>query len=305
VTTWEPQTYLRYADIRFRAGLDLIARIPKGEYSSIYDLGCGTGHLTSTLADTFSNSKVIGIDSSLEMLAEARREFPALSWQQADIRSWRPAAQPDLIYANAALQLVPDHETLLPALLNTLRRGGVLAMQVPRHFESPSHLGLKDLVMQSAWRDKLEPLLLAPIPPPETYWRWLRPHSQNLDLWETIYLQVLDGKDPVVSFMRGTALRPFSLLFPSTKPPNLSTHSPSAWPPLTLLSPAARRFSPSAASFWSFSASHTEIFHSPSTPAAIAPTLPPVYMSHLLSLTSPPFAAPLELFVPSCCTSRN
>jgi trans-aconitate 2-methyltransferase len=87
-------------------------------------------------------------------------------------------------------------------------------MQVPRHFESPSHLGLKDLVMQSEWRAKLEPLLLAPIPPPETYWRWLSRHASNIDLWETIYLHVLDGKDPVVNFMCGTALRPFLSALP-------------------------------------------------------------------------------------------
>src|SRR5437762_2159188 len=82
VTTWEPQTYLRYADIRFRAGLDLIARIPKASYSKIYDLGCGTGHLTAILADRFPGSQVTGVDSSSEMLAEARREFPKISWTQ-------------------------------------------------------------------------------------------------------------------------------------------------------------------------------------------------------------------------------
>jgi trans-aconitate 2-methyltransferase len=209
VTTWEPQTYLRYADIRFRAGLDLIARIPTLDYPAIYDLGCGTGHLTRILADTFPNSKVTGIDSSPEMLSEARREFSALNWEQADIRSWRPPAPANLIYANAALQWLPDHETFLPSLLSKLQTGGVMAMQVPRHFESPSHLGLKDLVMQGEWRARLEPLLLPPIPAPENYWRWLTPHARNLDIWETVYLQVLDGKDPVVNFMRGTALRPF------------------------------------------------------------------------------------------------
>ena len=214
MTTWEPQTYLRYADIRFRAGLDLIARIPKLDYAAIYDLGSGTGHLTRILADTFTNAKVIGVDSSPEMLAEAGREFPALEWQQADIQAWSPPVAPDLIYSNAALQWVPEPETLLPSLLKELRPGGVLAMQVPRHFESPSHLGLKDLVKQSQWRTKLEPLLLAPIPAPEIYWRWLSPHARNLDIWETIYLQVLEGKDPVVNFMRGTALRPFLSALP-------------------------------------------------------------------------------------------
>jgi trans-aconitate 2-methyltransferase len=220
VTTWEPQTYLRYADIRFRAGLDLIARLPKLSYDIIYDLGSGTGHLTRILADTFPKSKVTGIDSSPEMLAEARREFPALSWQQTDITAWSPHDPAGLIYSNAALQWVPDHETLLPSLLNKLRPGGVLAIQVPRHFESPSHLGLKELVMQSEWRARLEPLLLAPIPAPETYWRWLSPYARSLDIWETIYLQVLDGQDPVLNFMRGTALRPFLSALPETAAAN-------------------------------------------------------------------------------------
>ena len=209
MTIWEPQTYLRYSEIRFRAGLDLIARIPKSDYATVYDLGCGTGHLTRILADTFPSSKVIGIDSSPEMLAEARREFSAMSWQEADVNSWHPPEPSDLIFSNAAFQWVPAHETLFLSLLQRLRPGGALAIQMPRHFESPSHLELKDLVQQSEWHAQLEPLLLAPVPSPESCWRWLSPHARNVDLWETIYLQVLEGADPVVNFMRGTALRPF------------------------------------------------------------------------------------------------
>jgi trans-aconitate 2-methyltransferase len=208
VTIWEPQTYLKYAEIRFRAGFDLISRIPKADYRNIYDLGCGTGHLTRILADNFPNARVSGLDSSPEMLAEARREFPTISWMQADIGSWRPEAPPDLVYSNAALHWVPRHEQLFPALLKMLNPGGVLAVQMPRHFESPSHLGLRELARQPEWRARLEPLLLATVPSPEIYWEWLSPHASDLDIWETIYLQVLDGKDPVVNFMRGTALRP-------------------------------------------------------------------------------------------------
>jgi len=217
VTTWEPQTYLRYSEIRFRAGFDLIARIPKASYAQIYDLGCGTGHLTRILADTFTGSKVVGIDSSPEMLAEARREFPGISWQESDISTWHPSTLPDLIFSNAAFQWVPAHEKLFPSLLQSLRPEGILAVQMPRHFESPSHLELKDLVLHSEWRNRLEPLLLASVPSPETYWRWLSPHARNLDFWETIYLQVLDGPDPVVNFMRGTALRPFLTVLSSSE----------------------------------------------------------------------------------------
>lgn len=214
MTTWEPQTYLKYAEVRFRAGLDLIARIPKADYRVIYDLGCGTGHLTRILAEAFPGASVSGIDSSPDMLAEARREFPAMSWSQADIAAWRPAVPPEVIYSNAALHWVPAHETLFPSLLQMLHPGGVLAVQMPRHFESPSHLSLKELVLESKWRARLEPLLIAPVPSPEIYWQWLSPHASSLDVWETIYLQILDGKDPVVNFMRGTALRPFLTALP-------------------------------------------------------------------------------------------
>ena len=209
MTTWEPRTYLRYAEVRFRAGLDLIARIPRNEYRTIYDLGCGTGHLTQFLAEGFPGATVTGVDSSAEMLEEARREFPKISWRQADITSWRPSPPPDLIFSNAALHWLADHEKLLPALLKFLRPGGVLAVQMPRHFQSPSHIELRKLVNQPRWRRRLKHLLLAEIASPETYWKWLSPHCSQLEIWETIYLQVLDGQDPVVNFMRGTALRPF------------------------------------------------------------------------------------------------
>ena len=141
--------------------------------------------------------------------AEARREFPKISWIQGDITSWQPQLAPDLIFSNAALQWVPSHEKLFVGLVQLLSAGGVLAVQMPRHFASPSHLELKEMVQQSRWRARLEPLLLAEVPPPETYWRWLSRYVADLDIWETIYLQVLQGDDPVVDFMRGTALRPF------------------------------------------------------------------------------------------------
>jgi trans-aconitate 2-methyltransferase len=222
VTTWEPRTYLRYADVRFRAGLDLIAHIPNNDYRTIYDLGCGTGYLTNQLAEKFPQARVTGIDKSPEMLAEARREFPTstdghdrvgplqrMTWVQADIATWRPAAPADLIFSNAALHWVPNHETLMPALLEALRPGGVLAVQMPSHFESASHIELKKLVNQPRWRARLAHLQLKPIASAETYWKWLAPKSSHFDLWETVYLLVLDGKDPVVNFMAGTALRPF------------------------------------------------------------------------------------------------
>jgi trans-aconitate 2-methyltransferase len=194
--------------VRFRAGLDLLAHVPDARYQNIYDLGCGTGHLTQIVANRFPDANITGVDSSAEMLAEARREFPGILFVESDISSWRPEKTPDLILSNAVLHWIPSRETLLQRLLRLLHPGGVLAVQIPRHFEMPSHSILKETVQQSEWRSQLEPLLVTALAPPEAIWKLLAADASKLDIWETIYLQVLEGDDAALNFMRGSTLRP-------------------------------------------------------------------------------------------------
>ncbi len=209
MTTWEPHRYLQFAEVRFRAGLDLLQRIPPGEYSHVYDLGCGTGHLTKILAERFPEASVTGVDSSPEMLAEARREFPAISWLQADIAGWRPDRPADLIFSSAALQWLPSHERLFPALLGMIRPGGVLAVQIPSNFDSPAHVALKELAQVEEWRGKVAGAATPAVSSPEAYWKWLAPLAAKADIWETTYLQILEGENPVADYLRGSAVRPF------------------------------------------------------------------------------------------------
>lgn len=209
MTTWEPQRYLQFAEVRFRAGLDLLQHIPPGEYQHIYDLGCGTGHLTKILAERFPGASVVGVDSSLEMLAEARREFPRISWLQADIATWRSERPADLIFSSAALQWLPSHERLFPALLGMVRPGGVFAVQMPNNFDSPAHVALKGLAQAEEWRGKVAGAATPAASSAEAYWKWLAPLAAKLDIWETTYLQVLEGENPVADYLRGTTLRPF------------------------------------------------------------------------------------------------
>lgn len=208
VTTWDPRTYLQFSDVRFRAGLDLLRHIPPGSYRRIYDLGCGTGHLTQIVAERFPGASVIGVDSSPEMLAEARREFPDITFIEGDISSWHPGDVPDLIFSNAVLHWIPSRETLLASLVRMLNPGGVLAIQVPRHVEMASHEALKEVVQQSEWRARLLPLLVAPFASPEAIWKLLAPDAAKVDIWETVYLQILEGQDAVLNYMRGSTLRP-------------------------------------------------------------------------------------------------
>ena len=207
--TWQPERYLAFADQRTRPALDLLARVPLAHPARVADLGCGPGNSTALLAQRWPEAAVIGVDSSPEMLAQARVSGVRATWIDADIGGWTPDRPLDLIYANAALQWLGEHAVLLPRLLGRLRADGVLAVQMPRNFEEPSHALLRETARSGPWADRLTGTLeRPPVAAPAWYHDLLAPHAAALDIWETEYLHVLAGDDPVLSWTRGTALRP-------------------------------------------------------------------------------------------------
>lgn len=208
---WDPQTYLRFGAERTRAAAELLARIPLDAPAHVVDLGCGPGNSTALLAARWNSARLDGIDNSPEMLKQARNSNFDAMWTEADIAGWAPADRPDVIYANAALQWVPDHKVLLPRLVSYLSTAGVLAFQVPRNFEEPCHALIRDVAANGPWADKLQNVrdwwnVLAP----EDYFDILEPSCDDIDIWETRYLQTLGGKDAVYDWMSGTGLRPFA-----------------------------------------------------------------------------------------------
>jgi trans-aconitate 2-methyltransferase len=206
---WNPALYLDFADHRLRPALDLLARIDLTAPAAITDLGCGPGNVTKLLSQRWPQAAITGIDSSVEMLARARADLPLIDWQYQDIAAWQPAQPPDLLYSNAALQWLDRHETLFPALLRKLAPGGVFAAQMPRNFAQPSHVLMREVASNGPWSERLMPLLrVEPVAGPDDYWRLLKPLADQLDIWETEYLQVLQGQDAVLDWMSGTSLRP-------------------------------------------------------------------------------------------------
>jgi trans-aconitate 2-methyltransferase len=207
--SWNPERYLAFGDQRTRPVVDLLARVPLAAAERIADLGCGPGNSTRLLVERWPEAGVTGVDSSGEMLAKARASGVRACWVEADIAVWAPDGPLDLIYSNAALQWLDDHRTLLPRLLCELRPEGVLAVQMPRNFEAPSHALLRETARDGPWADRLTGLLdSAPVAAPEWYYDLLAPHADPVDIWEVQYLHVLDGDDPVLSWTRSTALRP-------------------------------------------------------------------------------------------------
>jgi len=209
---WDPQQYLKFAGARMQPGLDLIARIPDFPASRIVDLGCGTGHLTGLLARRWPSAQVVGLDQSQEMLATAIEDFPAadwpsLDWRQGQVAGWAADEPLDVIFSNAALHWLDDHEALFPHLIDQLTPGGVLAVQMPRNFDQPSHRLLRSLAAEGPWAERIT-LRQTPVLSPESYYDLLASRVASLQIWETDYLHVLTGDRPVLDWVRGTALLP-------------------------------------------------------------------------------------------------
>lgn len=208
--TWDAQTYLRYGNERTRPAGELLARIPLDAPGDVVDLGCGPGNSTALLRARWPNAHLTGLDNAPGMIAAARASGTKADWLEADLENWEPDRALDVIYANAALQWVGEHKVLFPRLMKMLAKGGVLAVQMPRNYHSPSHVLLRQTIDEGPWAKTLAGTRdQVPVLTPEDYHRILEPHVSALDIWETAYLHRLSGPDAVFRWVEGTALVPY------------------------------------------------------------------------------------------------
>ena len=217
---WDPGQYHKFSDHRRRPAIELLARVSPADPGLAVDLGCGSGEITRLIAERWSGTAVHGVDNSPDMLAQARAGDASagaarVDWVEADIAAWSPPSPPGLVYANASLQWVDGHEALFPRLFRSLAPGGTLAVQMPRSREARSHVLMHEVL--SAGGPDGAPIGAAPLRAevarrwvldPAEYFDLLAADAAQLDIWSTEYLQVLEGEDPVLEWVRGTGLRP-------------------------------------------------------------------------------------------------
>ena len=215
---WDPTQYLRYADERSRPFADLMARVRADSPRLVVDLGCGPGTLTQTLAERWPDADVVGTDSSADMISAANQALPGagfarLTYVCADLREWEPPGAPDVVVANAVLQWVPGHLDLIERIAGWLAPGGTFAFQVPANFDSPSHTAIRDLRTSQRWRDRLgeDADRRVGVEQPEAYLAALEAAGLEPDVWQTTYLHVLPGEDPVLDWVQGTLGARFDL----------------------------------------------------------------------------------------------
>jgi len=210
--SWSAKQYLTFEDERTRPVRDLLAAVPTQVVRSAVDLGCGPGNSTELLAARFPTARVIGIDSSSDMIAAARARLPNVPFEKADVVTWNPDEPFDTILANAVLQWLPGHASLFPRLVGKLAPGGSLAVQMPDNVEEPTHRLMRALAADGPWAGKLARAAASrpALGGVDWFYALLRPLCTRVDIWRTIYHHpLMGGADAVVEWFKGSALGPF------------------------------------------------------------------------------------------------
>jgi trans-aconitate 2-methyltransferase len=206
---WDAGQYLRFAGERTRPAVDLVARIGLEAPRRVVDLGCGPGNSTAILRARWPEAEVTGIDTSSDMLAQARRDHAGIAFEQGNIAEWQPPLPYDLVFSNAAVQWVGDHERLIPRLLAAVAPGGNLAVQMPRNHDFATHALMRQVAAEGPWAPRLadarDP---SPVKTPEFYYDLLATRA-SVVIWETNYIQMMDSIAAIIDWLRGTGLGPF------------------------------------------------------------------------------------------------
>jgi len=208
---WSPSQYVKFEDERTRPARDLLAQVPLDMVAAAVDLGCGPGNSTELLIQRYGGDAVSGCDNDPNMLHAAKKRLPQTRFFDADLATWKPEQPVDLLFSNAVFQWVPDHLTVLERLMDGLRPGGVLAIQLPDNFSEPSHTLMRESAGAGPWRTRFAGFddRRETIPPPGVYYDRLAPKSSRFDIWHSVYQHPLKGATAIVEWLRSTGLRPY------------------------------------------------------------------------------------------------
>lgn len=219
MSDWEPEKYLKFKDERTRPAHDLLSRIELLAPERILDIGCGPGNSTAALKERWPRSEVVGIDNSPAMVERAQSDHPDIRFMVMDARKdLSSLGRFDLVFANASLQWIPDHDLLLPQLLGILTSNGVLAVQIPQFEEMPISKAIPEAAMSGEW----SPYFTSFKPgftfrPAKTYYDVLSGKARYLQLWSTDYYHIMPSHAAIMEMMESTGLRPYLDRLPSSQ----------------------------------------------------------------------------------------
>lgn len=208
MNTWNPELYLKFEEERTQPSCDLVSRIKVANPAYIVDIGCGPGNSTRVLRERWKQARILGLDSSPEMIEKARHLHPDGEWILADAGTWQPDRQFDIVFSNATLQWIPNHETLIARLFNWVKEGGALAVQIPANTDSPLHQAVLKVSQNARWKNRMlgcESVLT--YRDARFYYSQLSALSHRFSIWRISYYHVLDSHKDLIDWYAGTGMK--------------------------------------------------------------------------------------------------
>jgi trans-aconitate 2-methyltransferase len=210
VTDWDPDNYLRFEDYRTRPAMELVSHVRVAAPQTVIDLGCGPGNSTQVLRERWPGARVLGLDSSPGMIAAAREGHPDQEWVLGDIGTWSSVEPFDVVFSNAAFQWVPHHAHLMPHVFDQVAPGGALAFQIPSRTYCLAQTLIDEVADDAAWASRmLDARSALTIEDPHVYYDLLAPVARDVDMWETVYYQVMESPAAIVEWISSTGMRPY------------------------------------------------------------------------------------------------
>lgn len=207
MSDWNPEKYLLFKNQRTQPALDLANRVRSCQAKTVVDIGCGPGNSTAVLKDVFPHAKILGIDNSANMISKAKTQHSGLDFQVCSAEDLTGSY--DLLFSNACLQWIPNHETLIPQLMGKLTEHGVLTVQMPMNLNEPLFRIIKAVAAKPKWDFKNVCFERNDTLSPEAYFDILSACSGSFEIWETVYYHAMPSHEHLIEWVRGTRLRPY------------------------------------------------------------------------------------------------
>lgn len=207
MSDWNPEKYLMFKKQRTQPAIDLATRLREYAPHTVVDIGCGPGNSTAILKSVFPDARIFGIDNSESMIAKAKQEHGDIDFVMCGAEEL--SGKYDLLFSNACLQWIPNHETLIPHLMNNLCEKGTLAVQMPMNSEEPLYRIIKDVTSDAKWNFENTMHETNDVLSPEAYFDILSDCSSRFEMWETVYYHVMPSHEHLIDWVRSTRLRPY------------------------------------------------------------------------------------------------
>ena len=208
---WNAKQYSKFEKERTLPSLDLVKAIDCKNVRTTLDIGCGIGNSTAVLKKYFPNAKIIGADSSEDMLTAARKNHSDIEFIKLDAEKELDTVSDryDVVFSNACIQWIPEHHKLLRRMFNLLNDNGVLAIQTPQQSKHPVHGIITSLADSEKWRGKIHCKRVFYNLSENEYFDVLSELSDNFRIWEVVYFHSMPSHQAIAEWYKGTGLRPY------------------------------------------------------------------------------------------------